>query len=110
MSKNHRPASPNKPTLVAVTDPQGDVLINPSERARKRAVTTQHEQREDRARREAQQIIAAAERLTATPAPTTPDLRNLEIWTPKAPPLSRIAATLFIALAAFIAGLTVGRL
>ena len=38
----------------------------PSERARLRAASVQHEQREARARREAQQIVTAAER----PAPT----------------------------------------
>jgi len=41
----------------------------PSERARLRAASAQHEQREARARREAQQILAAAER----PAPTVHD-------------------------------------
>lgn len=41
----------------------------PSERARLRAASVQHEQREARARREAQQILAAAER----PAPTVHD-------------------------------------
>ena len=43
-------------------------LGQPSERARLRAATVQHEQREARARREAQQVIAAAE--PAQPAPT----------------------------------------
>lgn len=41
----------------------------PSERARLRAASVQHEQREARARKEAQQILAAAER----PAPTVHD-------------------------------------
>ena len=43
-----------------------DGLAQPSERARLRAASVQHEQREARARREAQQILAAADR----PAPT----------------------------------------
>ena len=46
--------------LAELSQPQ------PSERARLRAASVQHEQREARARREAQQILAAAER----PAPT----------------------------------------
>lgn len=49
--------------LAELSQPQ------PSERARLRAATVQHEQREARARREAQQILAAAER----PAPTVHD-------------------------------------
>ena len=49
--------------LAELSQPQ------PSERARLRAASVQHEQREARARREAQQILAAAER----PAPTVHD-------------------------------------
>lgn len=49
--------------LAELSQPQ------PSERARLRAASVQHEQRESRARREAQQILAAAER----PAPTVHD-------------------------------------
>ncbi len=49
--------------LAELSQPQ------PSERARLRTASVQHEQREARARREAQQILAAAER----PAPTVHD-------------------------------------
>lgn len=92
MSKKH-PPSIAQPRPVKVADKAGDELIafpaerhiltgrqrevpnpaaalanlgQPSERARLRAATVQHEQREARARREAHQIIAAADR----PAPT----------------------------------------
>lgn len=95
MSKKHPPIPQPRPVKVA--DKAGDELIafpadrhvmtsaqrdlpnpaaalaelsqpQPSERARLRAATVQHEQLEARARREAQQVIAAAE--PAQPAPT----------------------------------------
>jgi len=94
MSKKHTPSIQPRPVKVA--DKAGDELVTfpaerhvltgrqreipnpaaalaelgqPSERARLRAASVQHEQREARARREAQQILAAAER----PAPTVHD-------------------------------------
>ena len=60
MSKKRHPTC--TPHLVHVADRHGDVLTGPSERARIRAATVQHDQREARARREAHQIIAAADR------------------------------------------------
>ena len=109
MSKTHRPAFPPPPTLVAVTDRQGDVLIGPSERARLRAVTAHQDQREARARREARQLIEAADRLTTAPCPEIRPYRRSPVATGSAP-FGRIAATIFVALVAFIAGLMVGRL
>ena len=91
-----KPQKPQKPHIVHVRDRRGDELVTfpaernlltgrqrevpnpaaalanlgqPSERARIRAATVQHDQREARARREAHQIIAAADR----PAPTVHD-------------------------------------
>jgi len=90
-----KPCQPYQPRPVKVADRSGDELLafpaachvltgrqrdlpnptaalaelgqpQPSERARLRAASVQHEQREARARREAQQIVTAAER----PAPT----------------------------------------
>ena len=87
MSKKHTPkprpahnAAPFPAACNVLTPQQRDLpnlaaaLANlgqpqPSERARLRAASVQHEQREARARREAQQILAAAER----PAPTVHD-------------------------------------
>ena len=84
MSKKHTPqprpahsAAPFPAASHVATNPQREISNpaaalaelsqpQPSERARLRAATVQHEQREARARREAQQILAAADR----PAPT----------------------------------------
>ena len=84
MSKKHTPqprpahsAAPFPAASHVATNPQREIpnpaaalaelsQPQPSERARLRAATVQHEQREARARREAQQILAAADR----PAPT----------------------------------------
>jgi len=84
MSKKHTPqprpahsAAPFPAASHVATNPQREIpnpaaaladlsQPQPSERARLRAATAQHEQRETRARREAHQILAAAER----PAPT----------------------------------------
>lgn len=99
MSKKHKPTKPYQPyppRPVKIADKAGDELVTfpaernlltgrqrevpnpaaalanlgqPSERARIRAATVQHDQREARARREAHSIIVAADR----PAPTVHD-------------------------------------
>ena len=85
MSKKHTPqprpahsAAPFPAASHVATSPQREIpnpaaalanLGQPSERARLRAATVSQEQREARARREAHQIVTAAER----PAPTVHD-------------------------------------
>lgn len=91
MSKKHQPASTSKPTIITVADQHGDVLLGPSERVRLRAATVQHEQREARARREAQHILAAAER----PAPTVREdlqaIRRRPLDAPMATPVHQLS-------------------
>ena len=81
------------------TNPQRDLpnpavalagLAQPSERARLRAAMVSQEQRDSRARREAQQIVAAAER----PAPTVREdlqaVRRRPIDAPMATPVNQL--------------------
>lgn len=107
MSKKHyipqpRPAHSAAPFPAAshvATNPQRDLpnpaaalaeLGQPSERARLRAATVQHEQRESRARREAHQILTAAE----GPAPSVWEdlqaVRRRPLDAPMATPITQL--------------------